>query len=142
MGVYGHFGVFWRSLLGLLQPLRVICCNLKGALKWLNFFFSNLLIYFASEVNCKPLAGTKCSKSKPWPPAPQGGLNYDIWSKWWYILTLWGKISRWVFWFFVISFLKLSHYYLNFRKIMTIFVHNMQTGECHPYMKSSVQTCM
>ena len=40
-----------------------------------------------------------------------------------------------MFWFFVIPFLKWSHYCLNFRQQIIIFMHNMQTQKFHPYIK-------
>ena len=39
----------------------------------------------------------------------------------------------------VIPFVKLPHLCLNFRKKITNFMDNMQTGECHPYVSGQFQ---
>ena len=74
-----------------------------------------------------PKKNVNCQKYRLGPPAPAGGLKYDIYKKLGQIMTLTKKLCKKIFSGFIIAFPKLPQKCVKVPKIMTICMHNMQT---------------
>ena len=73
------------------------------------------------------------AENRPWPPTPQGGQKYDLNLNLCWINTLQIKFSRKNVTVFIIPFLNITQKCCKVPKNMAIFMHNTQTGNCHPY---------